>query len=56
MEKEPLRYLGRMDVRLEKKGKSNMIAKILESRKQMDHRFIQMEKVKTQAGSKGNLG
>lgn len=34
----------------------DMIAKILESRKQMDHRFIQMEKVKTQAGSKGNLG
>ena len=33
-----------------------LIAKILESRKQMDHRFIQMEKVKTQAGSKGNLG
>lgn len=29
MEKEPLRYLGRMDVRLEKKGKSIMIAKIL---------------------------
>ena len=29
LEKEPLRYLGRMDVRLEKKGKSIMIAKIL---------------------------